>query len=53
MAAALQVGKRLVLLYVHSDVALEGEQCSSPSCMEHVSIEERIVVRWVPDATRD
>lgn len=49
----LQVGKRLVLLYVHSEVPLEGELCSSPSCLEHVTAEERIVVRWVPDATRD
>ncbi len=43
----------MVLLYVHSDVLLEGEVCSSPSCLEHISAEERIVARWVPDSTRD
>jgi hypothetical protein len=48
-----QVGKRLVLLYIHSDVPLEGEVCSSPACLEHVTAEERMMARWVPDATRD
>jgi tRNA-splicing endonuclease subunit Sen2 len=53
LGCASQVGKRLVLLYIHSDEPLEGEVCSSPACLEHVTAEERMVARWVPDATRD
>ena len=42
-----------MLLYLHSDLPLEGELCSSPSCLEHVTAEERVVARWTPDSTRD
>ncbi|GIL92732.1 hypothetical protein Vretifemale_20236 [Volvox reticuliferus] len=45
-----QVVKKLVLLYLSER---PGTDHTTPHCLENFAVEERLVRRWVPDATRD
>ncbi|GLI67796.1 hypothetical protein VaNZ11_012083 [Volvox africanus] len=45
-----QVVKKLVLLYLSER---PGTDHATPHCLERFAVEERLVRRWVPDATRD
>lgn len=46
-----QVGKRLLLLYVQ-DNAGPSIDLSSPKCLTHFAVQERVVRRWVPESQR-
>ncbi|GFR50075.1 hypothetical protein Agub_g12219 [Astrephomene gubernaculifera] len=45
-----QVVKRLILMYVYEQ---PGPDHTTPACLQNFAVEERIVRRWVPDATRE
>ncbi|GIL64389.1 hypothetical protein Vafri_18227 [Volvox africanus] len=45
-----QVVKKLVLLYLSERPETDH---ATPNCLERFAVEERLVRRWVPDATRD
>lgn len=44
-----QVSKDLVLLYLQAPPGLD---LSTPNCVAQIAAEERLVSRWVPEATR-
>jgi len=44
-----QVGKRLLLLYLHQDTAAD---CSTPKCLNGITVHERLVRRWVPESRK-
>ncbi|PNW86818.1 hypothetical protein CHLRE_02g096900v5 [Chlamydomonas reinhardtii] len=57
-----QVVKKLILLYLYEQQQPQqpggqqqpgGPDHATPACLQNFLVEERIVRRWVPDATRD
>ena len=46
-----QVGKRLLLFHVQ-DNNNSGADYSSPKCLANFAVQERVVRRWVPEATQ-
>jgi tRNA-intron lyase len=47
-----QVGKRLLLFYVQDNNG-PGTNYSSPKCLAHFAVQERVVRRYVPEAQRN
>ena len=48
----LQVGKRLLLLYVQPQGGGGALDLSTPRCLARLAIQERLLRRWVPEAQR-
>ena len=46
-----QVGKRLLVLYVQDNMGSNGDY-SSPKCLAHFAVQERVIRRWVPESQR-